>query len=505
MTAAPALTALVGKARRRALWNLVLEQTSTGAAAALAGSFLLLLLGTEILGWYWLPLLFLSGAGIAAWRTMRNLPTPYAVAQSVDQRLDLRDSLSTALHFQQAESRFSPVFLEAQRAEAEVLAAGVAPSLAMPWRVPRQLYIAGAMLLGAATLFVLRYGILGTLDLRQPIVEAVADFFHPANQIQARAKGPNKKEDPLAIPADRADIGKKAETEDAPDDVLNIVDTPDVTVDFETKDAAKAKQSEVKAAGDEAGDDMEAGDEKGDRSGEGKDDKGDGDASKGAGEQGKKDGPQNAKQGDGNEPNSSLMDKMRDAMANLMNKMNIPNQGKQSQQRASNQKGGQKGAGEQQSGGQKGEKGEGQQQGKGSPSDDPDAEAKQGEQQAQSGQGRSNDKTAESGAPTDAKSGMGKQDGSKDLKDAQQIAAMGKLSEIFGKRAQNMTGEVMVEVSNGKNQGLRTQYSQKQAAHKESGGEIHRDEVPLRDQQYVQQYFEQVRKSEKPVDPSLEK
>jgi hypothetical protein len=56
----------------------------------------------------------------------------------------------------------------------------------------------------------------------------------------------------------------------------------------------------------------------------------------------------------------------------------------------------------------------------------------------------------------------------------------------------------MVEVPSGKQQ-LRTPYSQRRAAHAEAGGEIHRDEVPLMYQEFVQQYFEQVRKAESPA------
>ena len=70
---------------------------------------------------------------------------------------------------------------------------------------------------------------------------------------------------------------------------------------------------------------------------------------------------------------------------------------------------------------------------------------------------------------------------------------MGKLSELIGKRAANITGEVMVEVSSGKQQ-LKTQYSNRNGAHAEAGGEINRDEVPLAYQLYVQQYFAQMRK-----------
>jgi hypothetical protein len=88
---------------------------------------------------------------------------------------------------------------------------------------------------------------------------------------------------------------------------------------------------------------------------------------------------------------------------------------------------------------------------------------------------------------------MGKQDGDKDVEQAEQLEAMGKISEIIGKRNEKLQGEIMVEVNSSK-QSLRTQYSQRSAAHTESGAEIRRDEIPLDYQSYVQQYFAEVRK-----------
>jgi hypothetical protein len=72
---------------------------------------------------------------------------------------------------------------------------------------------------------------------------------------------------------------------------------------------------------------------------------------------------------------------------------------------------------------------------------------------------------------------------------------MGKISEVFGKRAQNLQGEVMIEVSSSKSQALKTNYSDKTAAHSDTSGVIQRDEVPLIHQNYVQRYFEELRKS----------
>ena len=64
----------------------------------------------------------------------------------------------------------------------------------------------------------------------------------------------------------------------------------------------------------------------------------------------------------------------------------------------------------------------------------------------------------------------------------------------------------MVEVGSTK-QSLKTPWADRQAGHNESGGEIHRDEVPLIFQPFVERYFEEIRKTpqaDKPV-PSAPK
>ena len=122
----------------------------------------------------------------------------------------------------------------------------------------------------------------------------------------------------------------------------------------------------------------------------------------------------------------------------------------------------------------------------------------------QMAQGKSGDKSASQQSP-DSKSGIGKEDGDKSAREAEQLAAMGKLSEIIGKRSQNMAGEIMIEVQSNRDQQLKTAYTGRQGQHAEAGGEISRDEVPLIYQQYVQQYFEQVRKMGNPPPSSKQK
>ena len=80
------------------------------------------------------------------------------------------------------------------------------------------------------------------------------------------------------------------------------------------------------------------------------------------------------------------------------------------------------------------------------------------------------------------------------MKLAEQLKAMGKISEIIGKRSATVTGETSIEVQSG-NQQLHTAYSKTEAAHAETDSDVTRDEIPLAVQAYVQQYFLEVRKN----------
>jgi hypothetical protein len=487
--------ALLARARRRAWSNLVWEQFTVGLACAAAGGAALLLVGTSILDWYWLVLLFVAGAGLTAWRTLRRMPSLYSVAQQVDERLSLHDTLSTALHFDDASRPgVDPAIVKAQREEAEAAAARIDPAAAWPVTLPRQTYAAAGLIAVVLALGVLRYGTQGSLDLRTPLIGSVADFFWTNQPLQAKN---NKKpprtpgEEPLGIHLDQQD--SKSPDEPSLDDLLATVETPDVNAEGVTSYSEKTDRKTIQAKGEE-GNQSEA-PEDGETDGRESPDSA---GNEGGDQAGSKEGQKGASPQNLPNENSSLLDKMRDAMSNLLSKLKIPPQTTQSAK--SGQSEGKQSSRDSQSG-QKGEKGSGQpQQGKGNPSDDADSgDDGQGEQQqAQAGQGKSGDKASDSSS-NDSNSGVGKQDGNKDLRDAEQLAAMGKISEIFGKRAQNMTGEIMVEVNSGKQQQLRTAYTSRGATHREAGGEIHRDEVPLVYQDYVQQYFEKVRRPEAPA------
>lgn len=477
--------------------QLALDQASAGLCATLGGAVLLLLLGTQILDWWWLAILFLAGAGWGLWRTLAAMPGAYKIAQRIDHRLGLKDTLSTAYAFSAAGVAAAPAgageLVGRQARLADELARTIDPSAAAPWRTPRLLAAAGVMAAIVGGMLILRYGVTGSLDLRSPVVAGLGDYFRPE---AAREKSARKKKS--GIPNEDQiwnvsvdDPNKPPDNlDEASEDALRETLTPDI--DQMTRDAEKVARAELKAKG-ESGDQLMQEDEEGGRGG--KDSGGDregGDPGR-TPDASQKGTPQQAGNQGANEK-SNLLDKMRDAMANLMNKLNIPPQagGKQGANQGESQQAKNQGSASQSSKKSDGQKGQGQ------PSDDVEgSDEAEASEQAQGGQGKGMDRGADQSASNEPKSGMGKQDGSKEAREAEQAAAMGKISEIFGRRAQNIQGEIMLEVKSSRQQHLRTAYSKSNASHKEAGSDVRRDEIPLELQPFVEQYFEQIRKADR--------
>ncbi len=111
---------------------------------------------------------------------------------------------------------------------------------------------------------------------------------------------------------------------------------------------------------------------------------------------------------------------------------------------------------------------------------------------------KSNSPGQTSGNTSDKQEGpsaAGSEEGEKAIKAAAQSKAMGKISELIGKRSEQVTGESMIEVQSG-NQKLQTAYKDKAATHGEGAGEVSRDQIPVSVQAYVQEYFQQVAESQ---------
>lgn len=504
------LAELIAAARRRHVSQHLITQISFALALVLGCVIVLLVFGTQILNPYWLAPLFGATLAVGIYRFRGRLLSPYQLAQALDRRLNLNDSLSTAVYFEgRSERGFSQEIISTQKQLAEEQARSADLRAGLPFQMPKAAYTASGLAVVAISIFGLRYGVTHSLDLRPALVHMPFAGSLGADEIaSAKKKAGHKtavertKESGLSYDPWES---KVMDQQGAPDSALDTVETPDVN---NTSSDGTAK---TKATGTPSPDPVqEPSDaaEGGERSPSGNDQQSDGASAPdkdGAGRSAKQSASQQDSQGSNSAgENSSLSDKMRDALANLMSKLKMnqkPGEGKQGSSQSQN--GSQ--AAKQQGKDDKGSPMPGKPQSDGMSS--PDAQGDQEGQSSDKAQAAQNKSAKGSDKPQsqDGKSGIGKQDGDKTAREAEQLAAMGKISELIGKRSANMTGEVMVEVASGKQQ-LKTQYSQKRAEHAEAGGEINRDEVPLAYQQYVQQYFEEIRKlpaaSAKPKKPT---
>ena len=466
---------------------------------ALAGTILLLVVGAQILSWYWIALLFVAGLAAGAFRYRAELLSPYQVAQGIDRRLGLHDALSTAYYFSQhpdpaASPAFVPAFVDAQRSAAEQLARSADIQRGVPFLMPRTAYVNLALIAVAFGMFGLRYGIQRTLDLGSPLVHIHFEGLFGASPQLADARRPK-------LPGDRSGRNPDASTEQrnassndrdpAADASRQSVENPESNNAAASPDGsakADSKSTEQLPPGTNPLDSGEKGasslpSDTSANTSPGAD-------SKSGQQNGSKDAKDTNQSGNSGQ-NSSLASKLRDALSNLLAKMKPqgnqpggkPNDSSQSTANRSAQ------PGEKQEGTPKSQ---GQEQADASANSQSEGEQRQGGTE-QASQGKSDGRSNNQPNSPDGKSGIGKQDGDKTAREAAELAAMGKLTEIIGKRAANISGEMMVEVSPGKQQ-LKTQYSQQNATHSDSGGEINRDEVPLAYQQYVEQYFAEIRK-----------
>jgi hypothetical protein len=467
--------------------NIALDLSALAIGVGAAGAILLLLVGTQVLEWYWPLVLALAGGAVGLFRARRKVVTEYKLAQIVDSRLNLQDRLSTLYYFRRLAAR-APESLSTIEAQTESRLHESDADRAIPLIMPRSAYASMALVAMCLGMVGLRYGLLHTLDLSKPLARIEFTPFNEPPKVQASTKKSIIQENleeqlkQLGLSVDDLNQGDRDSMQPQQE---NIAAVP-------SQEGEPGPGEEGQSTGEKApaaeGENGEPG-EKGDAS-DGKPQAQDGtDGTPGA--QSKPQTPPNSPKGPSKsgEQNSGLMDKMKDAMANLMNKLKSPPRD-QGQQTASNQNMQQ---GSQPTPGQKGMQSQNRSQGEGQANPDQKGEQEGDGEKSPGDQSRAGDKNADRADSRDPKTGMGKQDGSKEIRDAEQLAAMGKISEIFGKRAQQITGEMSIEVPSGKQQ-LKTSYTDRQAAHSGIGGEVNRDEIPLAYQPYIQRYFEEVRK-----------
>jgi hypothetical protein len=482
---------VIRSAWERRLLVVAVERTAIAAAMVLAALVVMLLVGTQVLDWRWLAILALGGVGVAGYQVRERLMEHYRVAQVLDRRLQLEDSLSTAWYLLKRSGGKRDAVVEYQLKWAESAARQVDVAAAFPFTGRKLWSIAGALALAAASLFSVRYFATNSLSLRQSLIpfhlSDVLERFDKASEESKRerdeAQGSDERsqkntpkadgqKDAKEPPPGETPPGLKAEAGGAGQD-------PNQQAEVSESKEAPAGDNKQHKESDGAGTQQGAGAKQGDESA-------------------KNDAAQKPSNDDAaNSPKSSngLLDRMKDALSSLAAKMRPKNQ--QNKQDANQHSGDDKkndpqGASKEQKNGQQDannrepseqqQSAEGQAQG-------------QTQEKSRAGQGKTADQSADK-SKSDAHSGVGSEDGDKSVKDAEQLKAMGKLAEIIGKRSESATGDMMVENPSGKQQ-LQTNYSQRAGQHADLGGEINRDDIPLMYQQYVREYMSEVRRQAK--------
>ncbi len=171
------------------------------------------------------------------------------MAQIVDQRLELLDSLSTALYFSEPGGgrKVSDSMREAQLAESERISRQVDPKAAVPLTAPRLLYVFGALFLAALALFGLRYGFERSMDLNKPLARILMDAFgggfdqHAALNKKKAAKNPWDQQPPTSLSLDDRNPEAQGKLDEAPPSVLDTIDVPDVNNVGAKEAGAKSK------------------------------------------------------------------------------------------------------------------------------------------------------------------------------------------------------------------------------------------------------------------------
>ncbi|GEM_PF-291754 len=502
------LVVAVAKARRRVITNQGFREAGWALTIALLGPTAFLVLGKDSFAWPLLVIFALAGAGLAAWRLWKRRPGAYEISQALDARLATADQISTAIYFLDSQD---PVAVE-QRRRAASLTERIDLDAAFPFTVPHSLYGVASVFLLASALCALRYFLEKPFRVNRPLPEVIAQAIRHDQTAQEKGR-PNPPQEGKHLPEERAKAYatdnaqeqnpvKPEQAKDISEPQASGAAPADQKSDQQSDEQkSQAEQQEPPQTSSGFGDPMQSAEnypiqsyeDMLERDGKSGADKAQGNESKNG------NNDQNGKGAgdpDSSSTNSSLFSKLKEAMSNMLSRLQQKSAGDAGKQ--------QQGAQGDQSAGNEPKDGAGQAnsasngQPKAGSQDGAEAQAVSSDAKDASAQKSSNKNTgnmSDKGSHS-AGSGAGREDGDKQVLEAQQQQAMGKLSELYGRRAANVSGEVTVEAQSGK-QTLRTPQSQKQAHHADNGGEVSRDEIPLAYQPFIKEYFNKIREAKK--------
>jgi hypothetical protein len=467
---------------RRFLRHLV---TETGVAlAVVAGLFCVLLVaGAQVLATPVLVLLALLGIGIATIRVRRHWLTIYETAQELDRTWRLPDTLSTSFYcyagVQQSDERLSHLqpLIERQHQDAARAVHEHGGANAFPVQLARIHLVALVLFAVAVGLFAYRYMQSEELDLDGQLASLHVPF-------------PDNEDTPPAMVSEDNRYRPDSQPYRSPlEDYYPEYDPSRERLDGTYNDMPPV--TGINVTGEGMGENAEAQNLQTDSTMDLRQDpSADPRRQQGSGQDGAESRDGDKKQGNNKD---SLFDKFQQAMSNMMDKFTnrqnetMEQRGEERSTQQAQNAGDQAGDGSDDTSNREGN------QRMDNPDGNEGAQEGLGGQQAQD-MGSQNASGQESAA--DSPSSAGAEDGAKKLQAERQMEAMGQIAEILGQRTENVKGEMKMEVEAQREQTLTTQLRNVRAARKDTGGEMSRDEVPLRLQTYVKEYLKAARDAE---------
>lgn len=480
----------VAAGRKSAQLQRALRAAALGLAVILASLTALLLVGTA---WFPAPLFWLGviggiGGALASWRSSRL--SSYEIARILDRRWNSNDQVSTAYHFAGGSGEAAEV-VRAQRELAVSAVSNRDAAEALPLKATPVVWVAAALLLAVMALTGLRYSVAPTLVLESALTpallsgEAKAAQQRPLETDMEQAAKAAANDKAAALGEELAEAREQAESVAFPFDpaITNGEDASLVAAEAEGLDTSAN-------AGDEL-DFQQSGDPSGQPGGE-QDGDGDGDQ-QGSDLDRSGDTPEKAESDSSwSEKSNSLLDRLKDALKQMRENMSSEPSQASAQEGAAATEEGSDSAASPESGKQ--QPGDPAAEGEGAAAEasmDP-GEPQEGAQQASQGSG--SDSGAGSEGEGDSAGAAGDGDGSKEIQQQQaQDAAFEALEEFYLQRAEELSGDVLVETNTGEISAAATPYKTQQAGGREGAGVAVRDEAPAAYQTFVENYFREIR------------
>lgn len=477
--------ALVRSCRARVASQNSRHECYLAAGISLLGICGLLLMGTRYVPVLMLPLMACLGAWMAVQHWRDGLPDSYAIARRIDSREALSDLISTAFHFRSAEAgTFSRSVADLQYQRAAVTAARIRPAVVFPQTVPATRRTATVLLATALLMFGLRAILQSGLSFEPPLPTLLMTSLFgvapdpPAgtplhaglvdrSQVEPETLEPEyPAETQPAAPAENDNQLSPELHEESlaePDEMPEVEGL--ITLPMEEIEAQGPGEDPVAQGENEALADGESADMPPDPAGD-----------------------------DWNDEAQSLMDKLKQAFANMLQTLDMA-----SVETPDPEQGQEKGSGDAEevaSAGDPGQSGEADQE---MSSQSADASMEGGEPGQEAGETASAGNTSGEDSSGDQSSGenasaAGSSDGSKEIAEAQQQEILGALEQLYMERAENMKGEVTIETRLAE-QAASVPYNQRFTTHSDQGGSVTRDEIPAPYRAYIQNYFETLRRN----------